>query len=65
MSTGPSARAVNVPITSSASYCATPTRAMPTASSTASMTGTCGESVSGTSSSSGPPSCSAATRCAL
>lgn len=66
MSTGPAARPARVPITSSASYPATPTRATPTASSTASITGTCGDSASGTSSASGVPGpVPAATRWAL
>lgn len=52
-------------MTSSASYGATPTRAMPRASRTSSITGTCGASVSGISSSSGPAGVSSATRWAL
>lgn len=68
MSTGPAASPVRVPITSSASYPGTPTRAIPSASSTASITGTCGDRVSGTTSMSAAPDpwgASSATRWAL
>ena len=67
MSTGPEALPVRVPMTSSASNPGAPTRAMPIASSTASITGTWGERVSGTSSTSASPGegASSATRWAL
>ena len=58
-------RATSVPITSSASYPGTPTRAMPSAASTSMITGTCAASAGGTSSSPVVPGTSRATRCAL
>jgi hypothetical protein len=57
--------AASVPMISSASYSGLPTIGMPRAVSASTMTGTCGVSVSGTTSVSGPTGAASATRCAL